>query len=60
MLDEINEPSSNTQEYTARWMRHFDKVLSIDREVTKDTVGELEDNSSNQPNDISREEVVKP
>ena len=36
----------------------LDKVLNIDREVTKDTVAELEDNSSNQPNDISREEIV--
>ena len=45
ILDENDQPTRTLGESLARWMRHFDKVLNVSREVAGETLRDLADNS---------------
>ena len=45
ILDENDKPMRTLGESLARWRRHFDNVLNVNREVAGETLRDLADNS---------------
>ena len=57
--DESGQPIKNNEETLARWKRHFEGVLNVKSVVDEEVIANIEDQSTSDTADVTREEVEK-
>ena len=57
ILDECGQPIKNNEEKLARWKRHFGGVLNVRSVVNEEVIASIEDQSTSDTADVTREEV---
>ena len=58
ILDENDKPTRTLGESLARWRRHFDNVLNVNREVAGETLRDQTDNSDRPCVEVQRGKVA--
>ena len=58
ILDESGHPIKNNEDKVARWKRHFEGVLNV-KSVVDEVIANIEDQSTSDTADVTREEVEK-
>ena len=59
ILDESGQLLDRNEDKLAHWRIHFEKVLNVDSNVSKDVLAGVMDNSDTEVADVTREEVEK-
>ena len=59
ILDESGQPIKDNEEKLARWKRHFDEVLNVKSIVEEEVTTNVEDRSTSDTAEVTREEVKK-